>query len=250
VVIINESMARAYFGVRDAVGRRIAWDDRLLQQYLGVGAEMRTIVGVVADTRDHGVDVGVTHEVYNPYPQVELVSSLVVRVARDPEAVLPGVRRVVRAHDPDQPIANVATLEQLGSEAVAPRRLNAVLLGGFAGLALLIAAVGIGGVLAFSVGSRTREFGIKSAIGAARHQVWSGVVAEGAMLAGAGVLVGGVAAAVLTRFVSGLLVGVSALDPVTFGAVAMLLFCVAITSAWVPAWRAAHVSPVEALASE
>ncbi len=163
---------------------------------------------------------------------------------------MPSVREVVLARDPNQPIVNVATIADLGNESVAPRRLNTMLLGGFALLALVIAAVGIGGVLAFSVGSRTREFGIRSALGAARHQVWTGVLAEGAGLAALGVLVGIIGSVVLTRFISGLLVGVPALDPLTFVGVGLLLGGVAIVASWVPAWRAAEVSPMEALGSE
>jgi ABC-type antimicrobial peptide transport system permease subunit len=163
---------------------------------------------------------------------------------------VPSVREVVLARDPNQPIVNVATIADLGNESVAPRRLNTMLLGGFALLALVIAAVGIGGVLAFSVGSRTREFGIRSALGAARHQVWTGVLAEGAGLAALGVLVGIIGSVVLTRFISGLLVGVPALDPLTFVGVGLLLGGVAIVASWVPAWRAAEVSPMEALGSE
>ncbi|MEE8116806.1 MAG: ABC transporter permease [Gemmatimonadales bacterium] len=251
VVIINESMARAYFGERDPIGQRIAWTDPIAR-FLGQQHQWRTVVGVAADTRDVGLDADVIHTMYNAYRQVtpRFTGSLVVRVGMDPAAVLPGIRDVVRAHDPNQPIANVATLEDLGSASVAPRRLNTMLLGAFALLALVIAAVGIGGVLAFSVGSRTREFGLRSALGAARHQIWSGVLAEGAMLAAIGVVVGSVTAVVLARFISGLLVGVPALDPVTFVAVGLLLGGVAIVAAWVPAWRAASVNPMEALRSE
>ncbi len=251
VVIINESMARAYFGERDPIGQRIAWTDPIAR-FLGQQHQWRTVVGVAADTRDVGLDADVIHTMYNAYRQVtpRFTGSLVVRVGMDPAAVLPGIRDVVRAHDPNQPIANVATLEDLGSASVAPRRLNTMLLGAFALLALVIAAVGIGGVLAFSVGSRTREFGLRSALGAARHQIWSGVLAEGAMLAAIGVVVGSVTAVVLARFIAGLLVGVPALDPVTFVAVGLLLGGVAIVAAWVPAWRAASVNPMEALRSE
>ena len=117
-------------------------------------------------------------------------------------------------------------------------------------MALVIAAVGIGGVLAFSVGSRIREFGVRSALGAARHQVWSGVLAEGASLAALGVLLGTVIAMALARFISGLLVGVPALDPITFVGVGVLLTGVAMLASWVPAWRAAAVSPMEALNAE
>ncbi len=251
VVIINESMARAYFGERDPIGQRIAWTDPVAR-FLGLQHQWRTVVGVAADTRDVGLDADVIHTMYNAYRQVtpRFTGSLVVRVGMDPAAVLPGIRDVVRAHDPNQPIVNVATLEDLGSASVAPRRLNTMLLGAFALLALVIAAVGIGGVLAFSVGSRTREFGLRSALGAARHQIWSGVLAEGATLAAIGVALGSVTAVVLTRFIAGLLVGVPALDPVTFVAVGLLLGGVAIVAAWVPAWRAASVNPMEALRSE
>ncbi len=251
VVVVNASMVRTYFGDRDPVGQRILWTDATVK-FIGLKPEWRTIVGVVADTRDVGLDAEVGPVIYNPYRQVTpfFTNSLVVRVSGDPNAVVPDVREAILGHDPDQPIANVATIADLGAESVAPRRLNTMLLGAFALLALVIAAVGIGGVLAFSVGSRTREFGIRSALGAARHQVWSGVVAEGAVLAGLGVVLGSVGAVVLTRFMAGLLVGVPALDPVTFVAVGLLLGGVAMVAAGVPAWRAAEVSPMEALASD
>ena len=250
VLVINESMARAYFGDRDPIGQRIAWTDPLMERFLGIGPEMRTIVGVAADTRNRGVDAEVAHRVYNAFPQVGIVGSLVIRVKSDHNAVLTAVRRVVRAHDPTQPIENVATIEDLASESVAPRWLNTMLLSAFATLALVIAAVGIGGVLAFSVESRTREFGVRSALGAARHQIWSGVLAEGGILATIGVLLGSVLAVAAARLISGLLVGVPALDPVTFVGVGLLLGGVAMGAVWVPAWRAATVSPMEALVAE
>jgi putative ABC transport system permease protein len=251
VVVINEAMARAYFGDIDAVGKRIAWTDDLFR-FIGMDKEYRTVVGVVADTRDRGFDAPVMHAMYTPYQQVAAAwtGSMVVRLRGEAATVLPAVRDVVLSYDPNQPIDNVATVAQLGSDSVAPQRLNAILLGGFALLALVIAAVGIGGVLAFSVGSRTREFGVRSALGAARRQVWKGVVAEGAALAGAGVLIGTVTALLLVRFVSGLLVGVPAVDPVTFVGVGLILAGVAVAASWAPAWRAASVNPIEALASE
>ena len=251
VVMINESMARAYFGERDPIGQRIAWTDDVIR-FLGLKSEWRTVVGVAADTRDAGLDADVVHTMYNPYRQITplYTGSLVIRVTGDPTAIVPAVRDAMLAYDSNQPIDNVATIADLGSESVAPRRLNTMLLGAFALLALGIAAVGIGGVLAFSVGSRRREFGVRSALGAARHQVWSGVLAEGASLAAGGVVLESITAVVLTRFISGLLVGVPALDPVTFVAVGLLLGGVAMVAAWVPAWRAAEVSPMEALASE
>ena len=247
VVVINESMARTHFGERDPLGQRIAWTNPLLS---AGPPEWRTVVGVAADTKDGGLVAEVFHAMYMPYQQMLLAGALVVRVSGDPVAVAPAVREAILAHDSNQAIDNVMTIAALSSESVAPQRLNALLLGGFAVLALVIAAVGIGGVLAFSVGSRTREFGIRCALGARRQQVWSGVVTEGVTLAALGVSLGTVVAVVMTRFISGLLVGVQALDPVTFVAVGLLLGGVAIIAAWVPAWRAASVTPMEALAAE
>ena len=251
VVVINEAVARTFFGDADPIGRRIAWTDDNFR-FMGLGREWRIVVGVVADTRDNGLDAEVPLTVYTPYEHVTPIftGSMVVRVNGDAAALLPAIREVVLAHDRNQPITNVATIADLGSAAVAPLRLNAMLLSGFALLALVIAAVGIGGVLAFSVGARTHEFGIRSALGAARGRIWGGILAEGAALAGAGIVLGGLTAAVLTRFLSGLLVGVPAPDVATYAAVGLLLGSVAIVAAWMPAWRAARVSPVRAMASE
>ncbi len=251
VVVINQSMARDYFGDREPIGQRIAWTDPNMK-FIGLSPDWRSVVGVVADTRDAGLDAAVVHAAYNPYRQVSpyFTGSLVVRVNGEPTTVMPGIRETVLAHDPQQPIDNIATTADLRDQSVAPRRLNTLLLGGFALLALVIAAVGIGGVLAFSVGSRRREFGVRSALGAVRRQIWSGVLAEGALLAVIGVVLGSVIAVAATRFISGLLVGVPALDPLTFVAVGILLAGVAIGASWLPAWRAASVSPMEALASE
>jgi predicted permease len=251
VVVINESMARAYFGERDPIGERIAWTDDVFK-FLGMGDEWRTVVGVVADTRDAGLDAEVSHVVYNPYEMVtpQFTGSLVVRLTGDATALIPVVRDTILARDSEQPIVNVATLADLSNESVAPRRLNTMLLATFAILALVIAAVGIGGVLAFSVGSRRHEFGVRSALGAARHQIWSGVLIEGGRLAAFGIALGSLAALFVTRFIAGLLVGVPALDPVTFVTVGTLLAAVAILAAWIPAWRAAEVSPMEAMGSD
>ncbi len=251
VVVVNESVARRYFGDGDPIGRRIAWTDDNAR-FLGITPEWRTIVGVVADTRDAGLDEPVLRTIYMPYRQVTpwFTGSLVVRVAGDPAVVLPAVREAIVAREPSQVIDQVATLERMTAESVAPRRLNALLLGGLALLALVIAAVGIGGVLAFSVGSRRREFGVRSALGAARHQIWAGVLLEGAVLAGIGVGLGVLASLGLSRLMSSLLFGVEALDVPTFVGVGALLAAVTIMAAWAPAWRAAHVAPVEALSAE
>jgi predicted permease len=167
VVIINESMAAAYFPDLDPIGRQIAWTSELLTRFMGLSQDWRTVVGVVADTRENVFDEDVVHAMYNPDPQVSMTGSLIVRGSGDPSSLVSSIRALILARDPDQPIENVATIAELERESVAPRRLNTMLLASFASLALLIAAVGIGGVLAFSVGSRIRKFKIRSALGAA-----------------------------------------------------------------------------------
>ena len=250
VVVISESMARDYFGERDPIGQRLRWPDPLIARFMGVEQDWRTVVGVVADTRDRGLDADVVHTVYHPYPQIHLTGALVVRASADSAAIMPAIRKAILGRNPNQPIENVATLEDISDNSVASRRLNTLLLTAFAALALIIAAVGIGGVLAFSVSSRTREFGVRTALGAERHHIWTGVIAEGAAMAGLGVAIGIVASLALTRVIAGWLVGVPALDPITFLAVGVLLGMVAVIAAWVPAWRAAAVSPIKALAAE
>ena len=249
VVIINRAMAESYFGEESAVGRRIAWSDDVMR-FLGVSHEMRTVVGVVEDTRDQGVDAPVAHTVYNPYPAVSWSGGLVLRTAGDPHRVIPAVRRAILDVDATQPIANVATLEEFGREWVAPRRLNTVLLGAFGVLATVIAAVGIGSVLAFSVRARVREFGIRRAFGATGREIRSEVLGEGLTLTGLGLALGVGGSILLTRLLEGLLVGVPTWDPVTYGLVAALLGGIAVLACWVPARRAARISPVEALTAE
>ncbi len=249
VVIINQAMAESYFGGESAIGRRIAWSDEVMR-FLGVSHEMRTVVGVVEDTRDQGVDAPVAHTVYNPYPAVAWSGGLILRTAGDPHRVLPSVRRAILDIDAAQPIDNVATLEEFGREWVAPRRLNTVLLGAFGILATVIAAVGIGSVLAFSVRARVKEFGIRRAFGATGQEIRSEVIGEGLTLTGLGLGLGVGGSVLLTRLLEGLLVGVPTWDPVTYGLVAALLGGIAVLACWVPARRAARISPVEALTAE
>ena len=249
VVVLNRAMADTYFPEGNAVGRRIAWADDVMR-FLGVGPEMRPVVGVFEDTRDRGVDVPAGHTMYNPYPAVRWSGGLVLRTAGDPHEVVPEVRDAILGIDRRQPIDNVATLADYAQEWVAPRRLNTVLLTGFGVLAAVIAAVGIGSVLAFSVRSRIREFGVRRAFGATGGEIRSGVIREGLLLTGIGLGVGVVGSALLARLLVGLLVGVPAWDPLTYGAAAVLLGAVAVAACWIPARSASRVSPVEALSSE
>ena len=248
VVVVNQSLANRFFASEDPVGKRLMWSDRLMRGWMG--EEWRTIVGVVEDSKNYGLDRAAPDAVFQPFAQVPMASTLFVRTIGEPQTVASPVREIIRGLDPSQPIENVMSLARIRSESLAPRRLNATLIGGFALLAMVIAAVGVFSVLAFSVTQRTREFGIRSALGAGPGHISNTVLKEGLLLAGSGLLLGGLAAAVLSRSLQSFLFGVSASDPVTFLLVGVGLATVAATASWFPARRAARVDPVVALRAE
>ena len=174
-----------------------------------------------------------------------------MRTAGDtPAALAPRVVETIRALDPNRPIDHVQTLEEIRDDAIAPQRLNATLIGLFAALALVIATVGVAGVLAFSVSQRTNELGIRVALGAQRGEIQRMILGEGAAMAIVGLVIGGVAAIPLSRFLKGLLFGVEPADSATIGVSAVLLVAVALVAAWVPARRATAVDPITALRQE
>jgi predicted permease len=245
VVIINEGMARDLFGAEDPINRRIAQ-----QQQNGSWGEWARVVGVAADTREYGLAVAGTHTIYRPATQAAAGPSLIVRTTGAAGPLARRVTEIVRAMETDRPVDNVTTLADLRADDIAPERLNAVLFSSFAVLALLIAAIGVLGVLAFTVSQRTREFGVRMALGARQSQVLGMVLKEGIVLVTAAVLVGVLAAAFLSRFLADLLFGVSATDATTFVAVAVGLTLVAVVAAYVPARRATRVDPMEALRAE
>ena len=248
VVLINESMATHYFPDQHAVGRRIGWSGDILR-FIGVSDEWRTIVGVVSDSKDYGVDHRVPHIVFHPFAQEPAANTLFLRTSQ-PASVVRSAIGIIRRLDPDQPVVNVATLANVRSEAIAPQRLNATLVGVFALLALAIAAVGVAGVLAFHVSQRTRELGIRAALGANRLRLMRTIVMEGASLALAGLVVGSVAAAWMSNLISGLLFEVAPTDLTTFGTVAVVLTVVALAASSIPGWMASKVDPAEALRAE
>jgi predicted permease len=248
VVIINETMAQRLFPDRDPIGQRIRWIGDIARP-LGIDTGYRTIVGVVSDSNDFGIANPVPHVVFHPFAQYPAAPLLFVRSSQ-PEAVARPTVEAIHAIDPEQPVLDVATLAQVRAEAIAPQRLNATLLGAFALLAVLIAAVGVAGVLAFSVSQRTRELGVRAALGADRRRLVRTVIGEGALMAGAGLLIGAVAAAALSRLAAGLLFGVAPTDAATYGGVAALLLLMALGAAWLPARRAANVDPITALRAE
>ncbi|HEU4630992.1 MAG TPA: ABC transporter permease [Gemmatimonadaceae bacterium] len=250
VVVLNASFARQLFGDEDPIGRRVAWTGEVLQ-FTPLSGQWRTVVGVVGDTRNAGLDSDPTPTMYEPFAQ-ELVfgAALVVRTTTEPARLQPAIVRAIREVAPRQLIEDVATIEQIRDEAVAPRRLNALFIAAFGALALVIAMVGIAGVLAFSVSSRTAEIGIRMSLGADARRVRRMVLGEGGTLLAAGVVVGLAGALFAARLLRGLLFGVTPYDPVTLGGVALVLAAVGVAACWIPAARAARVDPAVALRAE
>jgi putative ABC transport system permease protein len=239
-VLLNESMARQAFGAVDPVGRQIS------------APGPATVVGIVSDLKYTQLDADPPAEIYLPYEQVPFFSgtNVAVRTAGDASAMGPAIRKLISGIDPTQPVYNVKTLEQALSDSIAPRRFNLFLLGTFAAVALLLALVGIYGVIAYSVAERTREIGVRMALGAQRHQVVRMVVLEGMAMALAGIAAGLAGAWGLTHLIASLLYDVKANDPATFAAVAAALAATAMLACAVPALKAARVDPMVALRFE
>jgi putative ABC transport system permease protein len=250
VVILSDSMAKYYFKTGSAIGRHISW--KLTNGITGTVSwtPMMEIVGVVADSRADGIDQAPKHTIFQSDTQTFMPTTLLVRTTGLPDGLAPQVVEMIRQVDPNRPIDHVQTLEEIRNETIAPQRLNATLIGLFAGLALAIATVGVAGVLAFSVSQRTNELGIRLALGAERGTILRMVLGEGAVMALIGLAVGGAAAVPLSNLLKGLLFGVEPADPLTIAVAAVLLFAVAIGAAWVPARRATAVDPMAALRGE
>jgi putative ABC transport system permease protein len=247
VVILSESMAKYYFKADSPIGRRLSW--KLIHGITGAvswTAPME-IVGVVADSRADGIEQAPMHTIFRPDTQTGAPSTLLVRTAGAPAGLTSRIVETIRQLDPNRPIDHVQTLEEIRDETIAPQRLNATLIGLFAGLALAIATVGVAGVLAFSVSQRTNELGIRVALGAQRSQILRMILGEGIAMALVGLAVGGAAAVLLSDLLTGLLFGVEPADPATIATSALLLMAVAVVAAWVPARRAIAVDPITAL---
>jgi ABC-type antimicrobial peptide transport system permease subunit len=249
-VIINKALARRLFGDRDPLGQRIAWTGDVLR-FVPISPDWRTVVGVVGDTRDQGPDVEPGPVMFQPFAQEEIFSGIfIVRARADAERLATSAVRAIREVDPQALVDKVQTLESVRDEGVAPRRVNAMLVTSFGALALLIAAVGIAGVLAFSVSARTAEIAIRMSLGATVRRVYAMVLGEGGALLGAGLAVGLVGALFAARLLRGLLFGITPHDPATLGAVALVLAGVGIAACWIPAARAARVDPAVALRAD
>ncbi|MGK7311604.1 MAG: ABC transporter permease [Candidatus Longimicrobiales bacterium M2_2A_002] len=244
VVVINETFANRHFPGENPVGKRIDFGDRS-------DVSWREIVGVVGDIKNFGIRADSRVAVYLPYEQATAPFVFpVLRTAVPTETLVPSVRRAVAELDPTLAVGRVATMESLVRDAIASDRFVASLLSLFAVVALLLAVVGLYGVVAYSVGRRLPELGVRMALGAAGSEITRMIVRQAMILVGTGVAVGLVVAGVLSRFVEGLLFGVPALDPVTFGAVAAALALAGSLAAAVPARRAGKVDPVRVLDAE
>jgi putative ABC transport system permease protein len=242
VVVVNQTLANRFFPNEDPIGKRIAWTGEILKISPWNG-DWRTIVGVVGDTRDGGLDAPPRPVAFMAFAQeVAVLGGLVIR-ADNAAGLAPQVMRIVHRIAPGTPIENVLTVAQIKDESVAPRRLNALLVSSFGILAVIIAAVGIAGVLAFSVSARTNEIGIRMSLGADAGRVQRMILKEGGSLLAIGLVLGVVGSFVVAGLMRGLLFGVAPRDPVTFAGVAVMMAAIGIVACWIPAARAAQIDP-------
>jgi putative ABC transport system permease protein len=246
-VLVSDALARKFWANESALGKRIRFYGRA-----GTAPQpWRTVVGVVGDVKQYGLDTAGTPALYVPLPQMpNSAMTLVVRSQIDPAAMVSTLRHEILALDPDEAVFNVATMEQLLSDSTALRRFSMFLLALFAGLALLLAAVGLYGVISYSVVQRTRELGIRIALGAKRSDILGLVVRQGMSVVARGLAGGLIASFLLTRLMRGLLFGVSPTDPAIFFFLALALAAVALVACLLPARRASAVDPAVALRSE
>lgn len=249
VVIINQTLADKLFPNETPIGKRVAWTGDVLR-FTPINGDWRTVVGVVGRTQDGGMDAEPRGAMYMPFVQVIAIGGgLVVRSDSNVAGLTASVTRIVRRIAPQALIENVMTVAQIKDQSVSPRRLNAVLISLFSTLAVIIAAVGIGGVLAFSVSSRTNEIGIRMSLGADRGRVERMILKEGGVLVVVGLVLGLVGAYFAAGVIRGLLFGVAPNDPTTLVGVAAIMGAIGITACWVPALRAARIDPAIAMRS-
>jgi predicted permease len=240
-LVVNEALAKKYFPDRTPIGQTITFGD----------TNHFAIVGVVGDVRQGAVDETPVPRIYASAYQIFRVKvNLVARTQGDPQSMIKRIEDAVRGVDPQQTFTGAFTLDDAVGEAVARPRLLAVLLGLFGTMGLVLGALGIYGVLAYLVTQRTREIGVRVALGARPSSVLGMIVGRGLRLAGLGVVIGIVAALALTRVMQGVLYGVTPTDPLTFFGVAVALLAVAAGASWIPAWRATKVDPLVALRAE
>jgi predicted permease len=245
VVLVSQSIAEQFFPAGDALNHRLWWTD----PYFGK-PEPRRIVGIVANVDDERIAPGKALTIYHPFLQMPYAGRLFVYSRSDPHRLAAPIARIIREMSPDQPVERAATLEDVRSDLLGPERLNAFVFSGFAGIALLIAVVGVAGVLAFAVSARTREFGVRLAVGSSPWQVLAGVLAEGILIVTMGVAAGGGAGYVLGRVAAGALDAGRLPGAATVLGAAAIMVGAAIAAATMPAARASRVDVLQALRSE
>jgi predicted permease len=243
VVIVNQTLADKFFPGEDPIGKRIAWTGEVLK-FSPISGDWRTIVGVVGNTQDGGQDAAPRPVVFMPFAQELAIGGVVVIRADSNVARLASTAtRIVRRIAPTAPIQSVLTVTQIKSQSVAPQRLNAALVSAFGILAVVIAAVGIAGVLAFSVSARTNEIGIRMSLGAESGRVQRMILKEGGVLLAIGLALGVAGAFFAARVIRGLLFGIEPHDPTTLVGVAVVMAMIGVGACWIPALRAARIDP-------
>jgi len=250
VAVVDEEMVRRYWANTDPIGKRITFDDPERDSVV----RWITVVGVVGHTKHEGLDAENRVQLYHPYrrggPFGGNAMSFAVRTVGDPNRALPAIRSAVHAVDRDVPLAAVSTMEANIANSMGQRRFAMLLLGLFAAMAVVLASIGIYGVMSYSVTQRSHEIGVRMALGAARRNVLSMVMRQGLLLVGAGVVIGMAGAFGLTRLIASQLYAVRPSDPATFTLVALVLVAVAALATLIPAMRATRVDPVVALRDE
>jgi len=242
VIVINQRMAARFWPGQDPIGKRIR---------NGPKEPWITVVGLVADSKENRLDVDTSAGMYLPYPNVPIPAmTVVVQLATGPDSIADQIRQEIRRLDADIGIGSITPLEDVISASIGQRSFTAALLTVFAGIALLLAASGLYGVLAYAVNQRVREIGVRMALGASRRTVLRHIITDGLQLILAGIAAGTVGALAATRLLSDLLFGVKAVDPVTFAAIAAFLALIGILACYIPARKAASVDPLVALRNE
>jgi len=249
VVIVSQSIAQRMFPNQDAINHHFMWTDPVMK-FIDVSTGPRRIVGVAADVDDENVVPGPAQTVYHPLDQEIGGGRLFVHTSADPYGLVVPITRIIRDMAADQPVEHAATLEDVRAEVLTPNRLNALVFGGFAAVALAIAVVGVAGVLVFSVSVRTREFGIRLALGAQPRNLLTNVIAQGALMATAGIVAGALCGYALARIAASYIVDIRMPDALPVAASAIVLLAAAVIASMLPAARAARVDVIQALRSD
>ncbi len=245
VAMVNQTFAKRYFPGEDAVGKRVAWDE------IDGKPKWFRIVGVTSDFRQESLGAQPYPEVYVPEPQrTDPALTVVMRTVNDPVSLAPAARRTVREIDPNLPVFGMESAERILSGSLSQQRMVGILLTAFATLALALAMLGIYGVISYAVARRTREFGVRTALGAGRSDILRLVLGRGIVLAAAGIAAGTGLALGLTRVMRSMLFGIEATDLATFAITCLLLALAGVTACYLPARRALRVDPLTALRDE